>query len=50
MNCPSEDFDGPPASRVEDLPVWDKGCDPGPHGAKNLKVPWVGETPTLATK
>ena len=37
MNSPFEDFDVDSVSRVEDLPVWEKGCDSSYTWAKKFK-------------
>jgi len=48
---PFEDFDVSSVSRVEDLPVWDKGCDSSYTWAKKFKSLMGYETPTtLANK
>ena len=48
---PFEDFDVSSVERVEDLPVWDKGCDSSYTWAKKFKGLMGQETPsTLATK
>ena len=48
---PFEDFDVNSVKRVEDLPVWDKGCDSSYTWAKKFKQLMGHETPTtLANK
>jgi 7-carboxy-7-deazaguanine synthase len=48
---PFEDFDVDSVDRVEDLPVWDKGCDSSYTWAKKFKSLMGQETPsTLANK
>jgi len=48
---PFEDFDVSSVSRVEDLPVWEKGCDSSYTWAKKFKSLMGYETPTtLANK
>ena len=44
---PFEDFDVDSVSRVEDLPVWDKGCDSSYTWAKKFKKLMGEETPTV---
>ena len=44
---PFEDFDVSSVSRVEDLPVWDKGCDSSYTWAKKFKSLMGQETPTV---
>ena len=44
---PFEDFDVSSVSRVEDLPVWDKGCDSSYTWAKKFKSLMGEETPTV---
>jgi 6-pyruvoyltetrahydropterin 2'-reductase len=43
---PFEDFDVDSVKRVEDLPVWDKGCDSSYTWAKKFKKLMGQETPT----
>jgi len=48
---PFENFDVNSVKRVEDLPVWDKGCDSSYTWAKKFKSLMGYETPTtLANK
>jgi 6-pyruvoyltetrahydropterin 2'-reductase len=44
---PFEDFDVSTVKRVEDLPVWDKGCDSSYTWAKKFKGLMGHETPTI---
>jgi 7-carboxy-7-deazaguanine synthase len=44
---PFEDFDVDSVSRVEDLPVWDKGCDSSYTWAKKFKKLMGHETPKV---
>ena len=44
---PFEDFDVSSVDRVEDLPVWDKGCDSSYTWAKKFKELMGQETPTV---
>ena len=44
---PFEDFDVDSVSRVEDLPVWDKGCDSSYTWAKKFKKLMGYETPKV---
>lgn len=44
---PYESFDVTPIKRVEDLPVWDKGCDSSYTWAKKYKHLMGQETPTV---
>ena len=44
---PFEDFDVSSVKRVEDLPVWDKGCDSSYTWAKKFKGLMGYETPTV---
>jgi len=44
---PFEDFDVDSVSRVEDLPVWEKGCDSSYTWAKKFKKLMGYETPTV---
>ena len=44
---PFEDFDVDSVDRVEDLPVWDKGCDSSYTWAKKFKQLMGQETPTV---
>ena len=44
---PFEDFDVSSVKRVEDLPVWDKGCDSSYTWAKKFKKLMGHETPTV---
>lgn len=44
---PFEDFDVESVDRVEDLPVWDKGCDSSYTWAKKFKSLMGQETPTV---
>ncbi len=44
---PFEDFDVSSVERVEDLPVWDKGCDSSYTWAKKFKGLMGQETPTV---
>ena len=44
---PFEDFDVSSVKRVEDLPVWDKGCDSSYTWAKKFKGLMGQETPTV---
>ena len=45
-DLPFEDFDVSSVSRVEDLPVWEKGCDSSYTWAKKFKSLMGQETPT----
>ena len=50
-DLPFEDFDVSSVKRVEDLPVWEKGCDSSYTWAKKFKQLMGQETPsTLANK
>jgi 6-pyruvoyltetrahydropterin 2'-reductase len=50
-DLPFEDFDVSSVKRVEDLPVWEKGCDSSYTWAKKFKSLMGQETPsTLANK
>ena len=44
---PFEDFDVSSVKKVEDLPVWDKGCDSSYTWAKKFKGLMGHETPTI---
>ena len=44
---PFEDFDVSSVKRVEDLPVWEKGCDSSYTWAKKFKGLMGNETPTV---
>ena len=44
---PFEDFDISTVKRVEDLPVWEKGCDSSYTWAKKFKALMGHETPTV---
>ncbi len=44
---PFQDFDVSSVKRVEDLPVWDKGCDSSYTWAKKFKGLMGHETPTI---
>ena len=44
---PFEDFDVSSVDRVEDLPVWDKGCDSSYTWAKKFKELMGQETPSV---
>ena len=44
---PFEDFDVDSVKRVEDLPVWDKGCDSSYTWAKKFKALMGQETPSV---
>ena len=44
---PFEDFDVDSVKRVEDLPVWEKGCDSSYTWAKKFKKLMGYETPTV---
>ena len=44
---PFEDFDVSSVDRVEDLPVWEKGCDSSYTWAKKFKSLMGQETPTV---
>ena len=44
---PFEDFDVDSVKRVEDLPVWEKGCDSSYTWAKKFKKLMGHETPTV---
>ena len=44
---PFEDFDVSSVNKVEDLPVWDKGCDSSYTWAKKFKDLMGQETPTV---
>ena len=44
---PFEDFDITTVKRVEDLPVWEKGCDSSYTWAKKFKGLMGQETPTV---
>ncbi len=44
---PFEDFDVDSVKRVEDLPVWEKGCDSSYTWAKKFKKLMGQETPTI---
>ena len=44
---PFEDFDVSSVKRVEDLPVWEKGCDSSYTWAKKFKSLMGHETPTV---
>jgi 7-carboxy-7-deazaguanine synthase len=46
-DLPFEDFDVDSVSRVEDLPVWEKGCDSSYTWAKKFKKLMGYETPTV---
>ena len=46
-DLPFEDFDVSSVDRVEDLPVWEKGCDSSYTWAKKFKSLMGYETPTV---
>ena len=46
-DLPFEDFDVDSVKRVEDLPVWEKGCDSSYTWAKKFKKLMGHETPTV---
>ena len=46
-DLPFEDFDVSSVKRVEDLPVWEKGCDSSYTWAKKFKSLMGQETPTV---
>ena len=47
MNFRSRTFDVDSVKRVEDLPVWEKGCDSSYTWAKKFKKLMGHETPTV---